>query len=78
MPIHQKQQEPKKIKQCYFCLNNTEVFDYKDTDVLRTFVNAQSKITPRRRTGTCAHCQRQLTQAIKRARLMALLPFTLR
>ena len=66
------------VKQCQFCVNNVKVFDYKNTDLLRQFINTTGKITPRRKTATCASCQRQLTRAIKHARHLALLPFTLR
>lgn len=66
------------MKQCHFCVNNLSLVDYKDTELLRTFINTQAKITPRRKTGTCALCQRRLTRAIKHARHLALLPFTLR
>jgi small subunit ribosomal protein S18 len=66
------------MKQCHFCVNNLSVIDYKDTEVLRKFINTQAKILPRRKTGTCALCQRRLTRAIKHARHLALLPFTLR
>ncbi len=62
-------------KHCYFCVNNIKEIDYKDTDLLRRFVSAYEKILPRRKKGTCAKHQRKLAQAIKRARIMALLPF---
>ncbi len=63
-------------KHCYFCVNNIEEVDYKDVNTLRGFVNFHNKILPAKRTGTCAWHQRKLTQAIKRARIMALMPFT--
>jgi small subunit ribosomal protein S18 len=50
-------------------------FDYKDIDHLRRFVNESGKIKPRRQTGNCSRCQRQLAREIKRARHLALLPF---
>lgn len=50
-------------------------FDYKDIDTLRRFVNESGKIKPRRQTGNCSRCQRQLAREIKRARHLALLPF---
>jgi small subunit ribosomal protein S18 len=52
-----------------------ELIDYKDIDLLRKFISEQGKILPRRVTGLTAKQQRQLTQAIKRARILALLPF---
>ena len=67
--------KPKK-KVCQFCVDKVEHIDYKDTAKLRRFVSERSKILPRRITGTCAKHQRQLTIAIKRARHIALLPFT--
>lgn len=68
--------ETKKEKSCHFCLNQVKEVDYKDIFTLRRFVNSYLKILPRRRTGTCSRHQRKLSTAIKRARLMALLPFT--
>ncbi len=65
----------KKIKECYFCVNNLEV-DYKDTRTLRRFVNFYMKILPGARTGVCAWHQRKLSDAIKRSRIMALLSAT--
>ncbi|MBU0636864.1 MAG: 30S ribosomal protein S18 [Patescibacteria group bacterium] len=66
----------KKDKQCYFCLNNIDDIDYKDTQLLRRFINFYGKILPRKRIGTCSTHQRKLAIAIKRSRVMALLPFT--
>lgn len=68
----------KKVKQCYFCVNNFDEVDYKDTQTLRRFVNAHMKILPKKRTGTCSKHQRKLATAIKRARVIALLPFTVK
>ena len=65
----------KKEKQCYFCVNNIKEIDYKDPQTLRRFVNSHMKILPRKRTGVCSWHQRKLAIAIKRARIMALLPF---
>ena len=63
-------------KVCAFCVDNAEHIDYKDTAKLHKFVSDRSKILPRRVTGTCAKHQRELTTAIKRARHIALLPYT--
>lgn len=63
-------------KVCYFTANNITYIDYKDVDLLKRFISERGKILPRRVTGTSAKYQRQLTRAIKRARLMALLPYT--
>lgn len=63
-------------KVCQFCVDKVEVIDYKDTAKLRRFISERGKILPCRMTGTCAAHQRQLAVAIKRARVMALLPFS--
>lgn len=63
-------------KVCQFCADKVESIDYKDTAKLRKFVSDRGKILPRRMTGTCAAHQRALTEAIKRARHIALLPYT--
>ena len=63
-------------KVCSFCVDKVETIDYKDVAKLRRFVTERGKILPRRISGNCAKHQRQLTTAIKRARNVALLPFT--
>lgn len=63
-------------KVCAFCAEKVDYIDYKDVKRLRTFITERSKIKPRRMTGTCAKHQRTLATAIKRSRMMALLPFT--
>ena len=63
-------------KVCSFCVDHMEYIDYKDVAKLRRFNSERGKILPRRVTGTCAHHQRALTVAIKRARHLALLPYT--
>lgn len=63
-------------KVCAFCVEKIETIDYKDVARLRKFTSDRSKILPRRVTGTCACHQRELTTAIKRARHIALLPYT--
>ncbi|AIY06967.1 MULTISPECIES: 30S ribosomal protein S18 [Terrabacteria group] len=65
----------KRKKVCYFTSNNITHIDYKDTDLLKKFISERGKILPRRVTGTSAKWQRKLTIAIKRSRIMALLPF---
>ena len=62
-------------KVCQFCADKATFIDYKDTAKLRRFLSERSKILPRRTTGTCAMHQRELTEAIKRARQIALLPY---
>jgi small subunit ribosomal protein S18 len=63
-------------KICQFCADKNASIDYKQVDMLRRFVTEDGKIRPRRQTGTCAAHQRKLAGAIKRARHIALLPFT--
>ena len=63
-------------KVCRFCADKTLVIDYKDPQVLKHFITDRGKIVPRRISGNCAKHQRQLTRAIKRARILALMPFT--
>jgi small subunit ribosomal protein S18 len=63
-----------KKKVCKFCTQKLKI-DYKDADTLRRFITERGKILPRRITGTCARHQRALALAIKRARIIALLPF---
>lgn len=65
-----------KRKVCAFCVDKADSIDYKDIAKLRKFVTERGKILPRRISGTCAKHQRQLTEAVKRARNIALLPFT--
>ncbi len=65
----------KKEKVCHFCVHNIKEIDYKDVPLLRRFISSYNKIVPKKRTGTCSKHQRKLAQAIKRARIMALLPF---
>ncbi|PJE77076.1 30S ribosomal protein S18 [Candidatus Uhrbacteria bacterium CG10_big_fil_rev_8_21_14_0_10_48_16] len=67
-----------KQKQCYFCFNNIHQVDYKDVTILRRFLSSFAKIVARKRSKVCMTHQRQLTSAIKRARIMALLPFVQR
>ena len=75
MPMERPQRGRKRRKVCSFCVDRVEHVDYKDTSRLRRFLSERSKILPRRMTGTCARHQRDLTEAIKRARHLALLPF---
>ena len=65
----------KRRKVCQFCVDKATFIDYKDVAKLRRYMSERSKILPRRTTGTCAMHQRQLTEAIKRARVIALLPY---
>ena len=65
-----------KKKVCQFCVDKVADIDYKDVAKLRRYVSERAKILPRRITGTCAKHQRQLTISVKRARQIALLPFS--
>ena len=63
-------------KVCSFCVDKVEHIDYKDVAKLRRYISERGKIVPRRINGCCAKHQRQVTVAIKRARIIALLPYT--
>jgi small subunit ribosomal protein S18 len=73
-PAYKGRKAKKKI--CTFCVDKVEYIDYKDISRLRKYMTERAKIQPRRITGTCAKHQRQLTEAIKRARYIALLPYS--
>lgn len=64
----------RKKKVCQLCLGKT--IDYKDVDIIRKYINEKGKILPRRVTGACAKHQRIISNEIKKARFMALIPFT--
>jgi small subunit ribosomal protein S18 len=76
MPRRGKRVFFRRRKVCKFCADHIEYIDYKDTKLLQQFIPERAKILPRRISGTCARHQRLLQQAIKRARHLALLPFT--
>ena len=65
-----------KRRVCSFCVDKINEVDYKEASRLRRFTSERGKILPRRITGNCARHQRQLTVAVKRARILALLPFS--
>jgi len=71
----EQKSENRKERICYFCLNNVSDVDYKDVHILRKFLSSFGKIVPRKRSRVCMKHQRQLSNAIKRSRIMALLPF---
>ena len=79
--VMEEKTAPKKYKKmgkkkvCSFCVDHIDEIDYKDVAKLRRYITENGKILPRRQTGVCAIHQRELAQAIKRARIMALLPF---
>lgn len=74
---YNKKRRPSRKKFCYFTKNNITYIDYKDVELLKQFISANGKIVPRRVTATKAKYQRMLATAIKRARQMALLPYTI-
>lgn len=65
-------------KQCYFSQHNIKFIDYKDTEILKKFINPHGRMINRKRTGVSAKHQRDLATAIKRARFMGLLPYVAR
>jgi small subunit ribosomal protein S18 len=65
-----------RVKVCQFCTDKSIEIDYKNTDLLRRYIDDTGKIRPRRQTGACAKHQRAVANAIKNARHIALLPFT--
>ncbi len=71
-PVRRKSRK----KTCQFCVDKVTDIDYKDVAKLRRYLTERAKIVPRRMSGNCAKHQRQLTTAIKRARIIVLLPFT--
>jgi len=66
----------RRSKKCRLCSEKIDYVDYKDVALLHSFINEHGKIVPRRITGSCARHQRLITKAIKRARNIALLPFS--
>ena len=75
MAMNEKARPRKRKKVCNFCVDKATSIDFKDSAKLRRYISERGKILPRRTTGTCAAHQRQLTVAIKRARMIALLPY---
>ena len=64
-----------RVKVCRFCANPDLAIDYKDVELLRKFTNKRGKIIARRLSGLCAKHQRKVTESVKRARFVALMPF---
>lgn len=63
---------------CNFCVNKNIVVDYKNTELLKRYISSFAKIVPSKRSGLCSTHQRKISQEIRRARVMALLPFVLK
>jgi small subunit ribosomal protein S18 len=66
------------MKQCYFCTNNIKEIDFKNAEPLKRFTDSFSRIMPKKETGVCAKHQRKLARAIKRSRILGLMPFVTR
>ncbi len=76
---HKKNSDPFNAqKHCGFCIKTVRAVDYKDATALRRYTSSYGKIVPRRRSGVCAKHQRMLSEAIKKARVMALLPYAVK
>lgn len=73
--VKKPMRKPARRKVCAFCQEKVEVIDYKDVNRLKKYITEGGKILPRRMSGVCAMHQRELSNAIKRARIVALLPF---
>lgn len=73
--VAKKFRKPAKKKVCAFCVAGEKEIDYKDVAKIKKYITEKGKILPRRQTGVCAHHQRELCTAIKRARNIALLPY---
>lgn len=73
--MNNKTDSVRKQRHCGFCKNNIQDIDYKDVGLLRRYISSFAKIVPRKRSAVCASHQRELSNAIKRARIMALVPF---
>ena len=76
MPVKGKKKKFRRKKVCRFCADKIESVDYKEVHKLRRYTTERGKIIPRRITGNCARHQRVLTAALRRARSIALLPFS--
>lgn len=74
-PVRKNFKKSSRKKVCVFCQEKVETIDYKDVARLKKYITEGGKIVPRRMSGTCAKHQRELSKAIKRARVAALLPF---
>ena len=62
-------------KMCHFCVNQSDEADYKNVQLLQKYVSGYARIIPKKRSGLCSKHQRKIANAIKRARIMAILPF---
>jgi len=76
MMMRNKRPTDIRVKGCYFCENKKEIIDYKDEKQMRRYTDERGKLVDRRKTGLCARHQRLIVAGIKRARHIALLPFS--
>lgn len=76
--MNTKYMKKEQNKKCYFSENNIKHIDYKDTEILKKFLNPHARMLSRKKTGVTAKNQRKLATAVKRARFMALLPYVAR
>ena len=74
-PIRRRELTKAVQRHCFFCVHHVSELDFKDVPLLKRFVSSYQKIAPRRRSGVCASHQRKLKIALKRARIMALMPY---
>ncbi len=75
-PRKRRTAAPRGRRVCVFCVDGVKQVDYKQVDVLRRYISERGQIRPRRKTALCTKHQRRLALAVKRARFMALLPYT--
>ncbi|MFA6553192.1 MAG: 30S ribosomal protein S18 [Patescibacteria group bacterium] len=82
MPMmrNNKNNNPRPVvnKACHFCTNGIDDLEYREVRVMQKYLSSYAKILPRKKTGICSKHQRMLAQAVKRARFMALIPYTTR
>ncbi len=76
MQHNRNNKQAEKDKSCFISKNNITDIDYKDIDLLKRFVTAQGKITPKKRSGTHTRHQRNIARAVKNARIMGFMPFS--
>lgn len=74
--MRRRRPQVRTTRACAFCVDKVKEIDYKQTDTLRRYITDRGQIRPRRKTGLCAKHQRRIAESVKRARFMALLPYT--
>ncbi len=73
---YRRKRRPRRLRGCQFCAAGVDALDYKNTDLLKRFISDRGKILPRRKVHACAKHQRRVARCVKRARQLALLPYT--